>query len=247
MTSGISFTANARDQILQRRHIHVPFERKPRRRLASFRDRQVHGFGADEFYIGARRVEVRVVGNYVALLAHHVEQNAFGRASLMGRDHMLIAKDVLDGVAKMVEAPAAGVAFVPQHDRRPLLGRHRARARIGKQVDQHVVGGKEKQVVVRGAQKLFAFFAGRPANRFDALDAKWLDDGFGQHGKSSVRAEYIPCSRISAENAVIEGHIDRLPAAWGRKGWDPRYQTWEPSRSRTAWWASWLASQLSSR
>ena len=116
-----AFAANARDQFSSAATSMLPFEGKPRRRLTGFGNRQIDGFGADEFDVGARGVEVRVVGNHVALLAHHAEQNAFGGASLVRRDHMLIAEDVLDGVAEVVEAAAAGVALVAQHDRCPLL------------------------------------------------------------------------------------------------------------------------------
>ena len=155
------------------------------RRLARFRNRKVHSLGTDEFDVGARGVEVRVVGDHVALLAHHAEQNALGGAALVRRNHMLIAEDVLDGIAEVVEAPAAGVALVALHDRRPLLGRHGAGARIGEQIDEHIVGRKQKQVVVRSPQKFFALLARGPADGFDALDAKRLDDGLGQHGGSS--------------------------------------------------------------
>ena len=148
----------------------------------AFGDRQVDRLGADELDVGARGVEVRVVGHDVALLAHHAEQNALGGAALVRRNHVLIAEDVLHGVAEAVEAAAAGVALVALHDRRPLVGGHGAGAGVGQQVDQHIVGGEQKQVVVRGAQQFFALLARGPADRLDALDAKRLDDGLGQHG-----------------------------------------------------------------
>jgi hypothetical protein len=36
---------------------------------------------------------------------------------------------------------------------------------------------------MRGAQQQFPLFAGGPADRFNTLDAKWLDDGFGGHAE----------------------------------------------------------------
>ena len=107
---------------------------------ARFGDRQVDGLGAHKLDVGARGVEVRVVGNDVALLAHHVEQNALGGAALVRGDHVPIAEDVLDGVAEVIEASAAGVALVAFHDGRPLMGGHGAGAGVGQQVDEHVVG-----------------------------------------------------------------------------------------------------------
>ena len=89
--------------------------------LARLGDGQVDGLGADEFDVGARGVEVRVVGDDVALLARHAEQDALGGAALVRGDHVLVAEDVLDGVAEAVEAAAAGVALVALHDGGPLL------------------------------------------------------------------------------------------------------------------------------
>ena len=83
-----ALASDARDQLLQRRHVHVAFEGMPRCRLARFGNRQVHRLGADKLDVGARGVEVRVVGHHVALLAHHVEQNALGGAALVRGDHV---------------------------------------------------------------------------------------------------------------------------------------------------------------
>src|SRR6185369_7005536 len=44
------------------------------------------------------------------------------------------------------------------------------------QVDQHIVGGKQEEVVVCDLKKSLAFLAGGPADRLDAFDAKRLDD-----------------------------------------------------------------------
>ena len=43
---------------------------------------------AGELDVGARGVEVRVVRHHVPGLAHHGEQDALGRAALVGRDHV---------------------------------------------------------------------------------------------------------------------------------------------------------------
>jgi hypothetical protein len=161
--------------------------------LARFGDRQVYCLRADELDVGARGVEVRVVGDDIALLAGHAEQNALGGAPLVRGDHMLIAEDVLDGVAEAIEAAAAGVALVTLHDRSPLPRGHRAGARVGQQVDEHIVGGKQKQVVVGGPQQLFALFARGPADRFHTLDAKWFDDRLTWHGDSPCVSSMLAC------------------------------------------------------
>ena len=60
---------------------------------------QVDGFGADELDVGAGGVEVRVVGHDVALLAHHAEEDALGGAALVRGDDVVVAEDVLHGIA----------------------------------------------------------------------------------------------------------------------------------------------------
>ena len=142
---------------------------------------QIHGLRSCELHIGARGVEVRVVGNNVAFLAGHPKQDALGGASLVRRNHVFVAENILNGTSEAVEAAAAGIAFIALHDGGPLVGRHGAGARIGQQVDEHVVGLKQKKVVVRGLKKFFALRTCGPANRLDTLDPERLDDGSGNH------------------------------------------------------------------
>ncbi len=156
-------------------------------RIARFSARQIDGLGSYKLDVCARGVEVRVVGHHVALLAHHVEQDALSGAALVRGDDVPISEDFLDGVAEVVEASASGVAFVAFHDARPLMGRHRAGAGIGQQVDEHVIGRKQEEVIVCGAQQFFPLLAGCPADRLDALNTKRFDDGFGRHRRNPSR------------------------------------------------------------
>ena len=134
----------------------LPLKGCVQRGVVAFFDDQIDGFGADEFDVGAGGVEVGVVGNDVAFLAGHAEQDALGGASLMGGDDVTVAEDVLDGILEAVEAAAAGVAFVAFHDGGPLVRGHGAGAGVGEQVDQDIVGGEEEQVVVGGFEQLLA-------------------------------------------------------------------------------------------
>jgi hypothetical protein len=149
--------------------------------LAALGNQQIDSLGAGEFHIGARRVEVRVIGNHVALFAHHAEEDALGGASLVRGNHVLVSKDVLNGILESIEAAAARVAFVAFHDGRPLVRGHGAGPRVGEQIDQHVVGMQQEKIVVRSFEKFFALGARRPANGLDTLDPKRLDDGLGDH------------------------------------------------------------------
>jgi hypothetical protein len=80
--------------------------------LASFRNDPVNRFGTDEFNVGARGIKVRVVGNHVALLAGNTEQDSLGRSRLVSRDDVLVPDDVLNRIAKAIEASAARIALI---------------------------------------------------------------------------------------------------------------------------------------
>ena len=121
--------------------------------MLPFLDDQIDGFGADEFDVGASGIEMRVVGDYVALFAGYAEEDAFGGASLMRGDDVFVAEDVLNGRFEVIEALAAGVAFVAFHDGGPLMGGHGACAGVGEEVDEDVFSGHEEEVVVRGFEK----------------------------------------------------------------------------------------------
>jgi len=162
--------------------IHVALKGMRRGGVLAFFDHQIDGLGSDEFDIGAGGVEVRVVRNDVALFAGDAEEDALGSASLMRGDDVAVAEDFLDGALEMVEAAAAGVAFIAFHHSGPLVGGHGSGAGVGEQVDKDVVSRKKKQVVMGGFQELLALLASRPADRFNALVTEGFDDGFDGHG-----------------------------------------------------------------
>jgi hypothetical protein len=123
-----------------------------------------------------------VIGHHLSLLAHNAKQDAFCGPTLMGRDDVLEAGQVLHHSLHPEKARAAGVRFISPHHRRPLLGGHRGSARVGEQIDQDVSRFEHKQVVARLAEESLALFAGSLAQGFDAFDAKRLDNSF--HGSS---------------------------------------------------------------
>ncbi len=136
------------DQRFERLDVHVALERSTMLRIACFWTRQVNRLGPHKLDIRSRGIEVRVIGNHVSLPTHHVEQNAFSGAALMRGDDVPISENLLDGVAEVVEASAAGIAFVTFHYTRPLMGGHRSGTGISKQVDEDVIGRQEEKVVV---------------------------------------------------------------------------------------------------
>ena len=146
-------------------------------------DYQVAGIDTEVFEVGARGVEVAVVGHHVTLLADRGEQHLLGRAALVRGHHVLHAGDRLHRALQAIEAARAGVALVAFHDRGPLARGHRAGARVGEPVDQHVVGAQAERVELGLRQQLLALGARGHADGLDRLDAERLDEGLG-HGAS---------------------------------------------------------------
>src|SRR5579862_3615025 len=95
--------------------------------MFALRNDQIDCLCSDKFDVGARGIEMCVVGDYIARFAHDAEQNPFRRATLMSRDHVAIAKYLLNGTPEVIVALAAGIALIPFHDRGPLSCGHRAR------------------------------------------------------------------------------------------------------------------------
>ena len=98
-----------------------------------------------ELDVGAGRVEVAVVGHHVAFIAHHREQDPLGGATLVGRDDVLEAGDVVDRVAEAEVRRAAGVGLVSAHHPAPLVRAHGTGAGVGEQVDDHVVRAQRRR------------------------------------------------------------------------------------------------------
>ena len=87
--------AHLLNELFQCGHIHVALEGMETRRLLHLNDRQIECFRAHKFNVGAGGIEMSIVRHHVAFLAHSAKQNALGGTSLMRRNHMLVAEDVL--------------------------------------------------------------------------------------------------------------------------------------------------------
>ena len=77
-------------------------------------------------------------GTTLPVAAEDAEEDPLGGAALVGRDDVLEREQLADGVAEDEVRRRAGVGLVAVLDRRPLVAAHRAGARVGQQVDQHV-------------------------------------------------------------------------------------------------------------
>ena len=98
--------------------------------MLPFFDHQIHSLGSDKFHIGTGGVEMRVVGDDITFLAGDAEEDALGGATLMRGDDVFVAENLLNGLLEMIEAPAAGVAFVAFHHGGPLVNGHSPGARV---------------------------------------------------------------------------------------------------------------------
>src|SRR6185503_19317702 len=172
---------HAGDEITQRAHVHIPLERMLNRWLKKFRNRQIKSFGAGVFDVRSSRIKVCVVGDDLAGLAHHREENPFGGAALMRRDDVLESEYVSNAGFKSIKAGATGIRFVAAHRGSPLLGTHRGRSTVGKQVNDDVFRTQQEQVVPDLFQIRVALLARRHSQRFYNLYSERFDYRFHFH------------------------------------------------------------------
>src|ERR1051326_4946010 len=130
---------------------------------------------------------MRVVRDDVGLAGHHGKKDALRGAALVGRNHMLEPGEILHHALEAVETFTAGIGFIAAHHGRPLLGGHGAGAGVGQEIDQDILGVDEEQVVAGLLEETPALFGRGLPERFDTLDAEWLDDGF-HYASTSIRA-----------------------------------------------------------
>ncbi len=198
---------------IQRSHVHIALERVQTGRVTTFGDHQIHGFGTAVFDIGAGGVEMSVAGDQLALAAQHGEDDFFRGAALVGRDHVLEGEQRLHRALEDLEGWAAGIGFVTMLDRGPLIATHGTGARVGEQVDQHIVGVQVEQVVAGSLECRQALDLGGHADRGNGLDAEGFDDGAKGHGdlqiKMTVQARSIPMMQTAdgvLSNRAWTGH-----------------------------------------
>ena len=185
-TTGMLSTPRSSIEPLQRADVHVALERRPLARV-TWR-RQVDRLCPAVLDIGARGVEVGVVGHDLAVATNDGEQDLLGGTALVGRDHVLERKQLLDRVEKSVPGRRAGIAFVAVLDGCPLVAAHRARPRVGQQVDDHVLGVDVEEVVARRLERRLTLVDALDPDRLDRMDAEGLDDGLPALHAGSILA-----------------------------------------------------------
>ena len=164
-------------------------------------DHQVDRLRPGELDVGAGRIEVRVVGDDLARTAHDAEEDLLRSAPLVGGDDVLEREERLHALQEPIPGRRPRVTLVPALDARPLRRRHRARARIGQEVDQHVVSVEVEEVVAGSLELGLALRHGGEPHGFHALDAERLDDRCpALHVGQSIGAGTdapAPCGKIT--------------------------------------------------
>ena len=177
-------------QRVQRRDVHVALERVVGLRVAALRDDQVDGLRPGVLDVGPGGVEVRVVRHDLPGPREHGEEDLLGRPALVGGDDVLEREQLAHGVAEHVVRRRAGVGLVAVLDRRPLVAAHRAGARVGEQVDQHVLGVHLEQVVAGPDHGRLRCCARGHPQRLHRVDPERLDDraeGRCAHARDGTR------------------------------------------------------------
>ena len=171
-TTGTSSAPRSSMQALQGGDVHVALEGQPSRpRPAAVQGRRASAPVASTL--------ARVVSKWVLLgttlpgPADAREEDLLGGAALVGGDDVLEREELLDRVAEAEPRRRAGVALVAVLDARPLVAAHRARARVGQQVDDHVVGVEVEEVVARFARQ--ACRSSRVDSRMGSTE--WMRNG----------------------------------------------------------------------
>ncbi len=115
-------------------------------------DDHVDEGGAGELLVRPGRGEVHVARRVLAVLDEDLRDEVLGAAALVRRDDEREPVDVLDGVARARRTTATpAYASSPDHQRGPLPVAHRRGARVGEQVDVHVLAAQQEGVVSRRA------------------------------------------------------------------------------------------------
>ena len=95
----------------------------------------------------------------------------------------VIICDLPDLVLESEETSAAGVRFIPLHDRSPLSRTHGRGAGVGQEIEKNILRPDQEEVIEGGLEYLLSLFSGSKPDRLHHFDSKGLDYCF--HHSSS--------------------------------------------------------------
>lgn len=97
--------------------------------------------------------------------------------TLVSGDEVFEPEDIFDGGLEPVVGLGSSVGLVAAHHRRPLVVAHRARAGIGQEVDEDILGLEEEEIVT-GLEKSQKEFSGwQEATAVGNEDTQFLKEG----------------------------------------------------------------------
>jgi hypothetical protein len=94
----------------------------------------------------------------------------------VGWDNMLKRHQLSHSRFKPFKRRTSGVRFIAFYNCTPLTGAHAAGARVGEQIDNHILRIEFKHIVISRFDKGFALGAGSHFDGFNRFNAEWFDD-----------------------------------------------------------------------
>ncbi len=190
------------EQRLEPLKVDVALEGRRRRRIGRLGAGQVQGLRTRRLDVRARRVEVMVSRDHLALAGGHREQDPFRGSTLVRRYHVLVSGQLTDRRLEAREAARACVRLVAPHHPGPLLGAHGSGARVGEEVDEHVLRRQLEQVVAGGLEMSLALTPRGHAQGLDGLDLEGLDDGSEAIHRSQCSPKWWSAWPLQAERPI---------------------------------------------
>ena len=119
----------------------------------------VDGKSLAAFNVTLGSIEVGIARDDLTGFHQIAEQHVFSGTALVSGDNILETSEFCDGILHVVEGAGTAVALIAHHHGTPLTVAHRARTRVGQQVNVNIVALQHENVVVRFKKPLFSFFS----------------------------------------------------------------------------------------
>ena len=177
----------------QRAEVDVALERLGTVQVVELGARQVDRFGAEEFDVCPRRVEMRVAQGKLARGQHAGEQDPLGGPALVHGQDAGIAGQLVQRALEAEERAGAGVRTVGGGGGGLLGGGNRAGARIGEQIDRDHAGREVERVVARDGKGFFALWPGGD---------RYFGDDLGSVRRKARHGGYLQFSTVLPSRRV---------------------------------------------
>ncbi len=192
------------DERLELRDVDIALEGMRFAGIVRFVDHQVDGAATAGADVGVGGVEVHVGGDGVPGMDEGRREDVLGGATLVCREEVPEAEDVVDRRLQPRVRASTRVRLVALDERGPLMVRHRARARVGEEVDEDVLGAQRKDVVAGGLHGRPALIRAQQPDGLDHLGAERFNR-VAWHGREDDRPRRIRGGCMCAPSAPAAG------------------------------------------